>query len=104
MIGSGHRSLDLTKESPADLKLVAVADCDLRMIAKSLFSMCKHEALLPVLRVRNVASLFAVTTSWAPGNRFSRQVVHYVYGVSSLNNFGRSRPTSNTVRLSRAGR
>ena len=33
LIGAGHRSLDLTKESPADLKLVAVADCDLRMIA-----------------------------------------------------------------------
>jgi hypothetical protein len=32
LIGAGHRSLDLTKESPADLKLVAVADCDLRMI------------------------------------------------------------------------
>ncbi|MFH1268506.1 MAG: Gfo/Idh/MocA family oxidoreductase, partial [Planctomycetota bacterium] len=33
LIGAGHRSLDLTKESPADLKLVAVADCDLRVIA-----------------------------------------------------------------------
>ncbi len=32
LIGSGHRSRDLTKESPADLKLVAVADCDLRQI------------------------------------------------------------------------
>jgi predicted dehydrogenase len=32
LIGAGHRSLDLTKESPADLNLVAVADCDLRMI------------------------------------------------------------------------
>lgn len=32
LIGAGHRSLDLTKESPADLKLVAVADCDLGMI------------------------------------------------------------------------
>jgi len=33
LIGAGHRSKDLTKESPPDLKLVAVADCDLRMIA-----------------------------------------------------------------------
>ena len=33
MIGAGHRSLDLTKESPADPRLVAMADCDLRMIA-----------------------------------------------------------------------
>jgi predicted dehydrogenase len=33
LIGAGNRSLDLTKESPADLKLVAVADCDLRVIA-----------------------------------------------------------------------
>jgi hypothetical protein len=32
LIGSGHRSRDLTKESPADLDLVAVADCDLRQI------------------------------------------------------------------------
>lgn len=32
LIGAGHRSLDLTKESPADLNLVAVADCDLGMI------------------------------------------------------------------------
>ena len=32
LIGAGHRSKDLTKESPADLKLVAVADCDLRAI------------------------------------------------------------------------
>jgi predicted dehydrogenase len=36
LIGAGHRSLDLTKESPADMKLVAVADCDLRMSAKYL--------------------------------------------------------------------
>ena len=33
LIGAGHRSKDLTKESPVDLQLVAVADCDLRMIA-----------------------------------------------------------------------
>jgi predicted dehydrogenase len=32
LIGSGHRSRDLTKESPADLRLVAVADCDRRQI------------------------------------------------------------------------
>ena len=36
MISPGGRSKDLTKESPADLKLVAVADCDLRQIAKYL--------------------------------------------------------------------
>ena len=32
LIGSGFRSRDLTKESPSDLKLVAIADCDLRQI------------------------------------------------------------------------
>ena len=32
MIGPGGRSQQLTTESPADLKLVAVADCDLRVI------------------------------------------------------------------------
>ena len=32
LIGSGHRSKDLTKESPADLRLVAIADCDSRQI------------------------------------------------------------------------
>ncbi len=32
LIGAGHRSLDLTKESPPDLNLVAVADCDRRAI------------------------------------------------------------------------
>ncbi len=32
LIGPGHRSKDLLKESPADLKLVAMADCDLRQI------------------------------------------------------------------------
>jgi predicted dehydrogenase len=36
LIGAGHRSKDLTKESPSDLKLVAVADCDLRAIADHL--------------------------------------------------------------------
>lgn len=32
LIGSGYRSRDLTKESPPDLRLVSVADCDLRQI------------------------------------------------------------------------
>ena len=32
LIGAGYRSRDLTKESPADLELVAVADCDRRVI------------------------------------------------------------------------
>ncbi len=32
LIGCGHRSRDLTRESPADLKLVAVADCDRRQM------------------------------------------------------------------------
>jgi len=32
LIGPGYRSRDLLKESPADLKLVALADCDLRQI------------------------------------------------------------------------
>jgi len=39
LIGSGHRSRDLTKESPPDLSLVAVADCDLRQIAGYLAAM-----------------------------------------------------------------
>ncbi|MDY0165316.1 MAG: Gfo/Idh/MocA family oxidoreductase [Thermoguttaceae bacterium] len=32
LIGAGHRARDLVKESPADLQLVAVADCDRRAI------------------------------------------------------------------------
>ncbi len=36
LIGSGARAADLIKESPADLQLVAVADCDLRQIASHL--------------------------------------------------------------------
>jgi len=32
LVGSGHRSRDLTKESPPDLELVAVSDCDPRQI------------------------------------------------------------------------
>jgi len=32
LIGAGNRCRDLTKESPQDLQLVAVADCDLRQI------------------------------------------------------------------------
>jgi hypothetical protein len=36
LIGAGHRSRDLIKESPADLELVAVADCDRRMIGSFL--------------------------------------------------------------------
>ena len=28
LIGAGYRSRDLTKESPSDLQLVAVADCE----------------------------------------------------------------------------
>jgi hypothetical protein len=36
LIGSGFRSRDLIKESPADLRLVAVADCDRRQIAEFL--------------------------------------------------------------------
>ena len=39
LIGSGYRSRDLTKESPPDLRLVAVADCDLRQIASYLDEM-----------------------------------------------------------------
>ena len=36
LIGAGYRSRDLTKESPPDLSLVAVADCDRRQIASYL--------------------------------------------------------------------
>jgi len=36
LIGAGGRSLDLVKDSPADLKLVAIADCDLRQIGRHL--------------------------------------------------------------------
>ncbi len=43
LIGAGHRSEALIKESPADLQLVAVADCDLRMIAHYLPIYRKHE-------------------------------------------------------------
>src|ERR1035437_4538407 len=34
LIGVGYRSNDLIRESPADLQLVAVADCDLRQTAR----------------------------------------------------------------------
>ncbi len=40
LIGAGHRARDLAKESPADLQLVAVADCDRRAI----------DAFLPAVR------------------------------------------------------
>jgi len=36
LIGTGGRPRDLLKESPTDLQLVSVADCDLRQIAKKL--------------------------------------------------------------------
>ncbi len=36
LVGSGHRSRDLTKESPPDLQIVAVADCDLQQITSYL--------------------------------------------------------------------
>jgi len=39
LIGSGHRSRDLTKESPSEFQLSAVADCDLRQIAGYLAEM-----------------------------------------------------------------
>jgi predicted dehydrogenase len=41
LIGSGGRSVDVVKESPADLKLVAIADCDLRMIANFLTALAQ---------------------------------------------------------------
>jgi predicted dehydrogenase len=43
LIGAGARSVDLIKESPADLRLVAVADCDLRQIADHLAAMRQCE-------------------------------------------------------------
>ena len=46
LIGAGNRSIDLTKESPADLKLVAVADCDLRMIAAYLGTVRRVEGTI----------------------------------------------------------
>lgn len=36
LVGAGYRARDLIKESPADLKLVALADCDLRQITACL--------------------------------------------------------------------
>ena len=43
LIGPGGRSHDLTRESPKDLKLVAVADCDLRAIPRYLAAVGKSE-------------------------------------------------------------
>jgi hypothetical protein len=43
LIGIGNRSSALIQESPADLSLVAVADCDLRQIAHYLPAFCKFE-------------------------------------------------------------
>lgn len=39
LIGAGNRSKDLTRESPSDIALVAVADCDRRMMADYLTAM-----------------------------------------------------------------
>jgi predicted dehydrogenase len=41
VIGAGFRARDLAKDCPADLKLVAVADCDLRQIADYLAAVRK---------------------------------------------------------------
>ena len=41
LIGAGFRARDLIAESPADLKLVAVADCDLRQIEECLSAVGK---------------------------------------------------------------
>jgi predicted dehydrogenase len=42
LIGAGYRSRDLTVESPADLKLVALADCDRRQMAAYLAAVQKR--------------------------------------------------------------
>ena len=44
LIGSGYRARDLTKESPADLRLVAVADCDRRQISEYLAAVGKFDS------------------------------------------------------------
>ncbi|MHB0957694.1 MAG: Gfo/Idh/MocA family protein [Pirellulaceae bacterium] len=43
LIGAGFRARDLIAESPADLQLVAVADCDLRQIPECLGAIGKTE-------------------------------------------------------------
>jgi hypothetical protein len=43
LIGSGFRSRELTKECPADVELVAVADCDLRQISSYLAEVRRHK-------------------------------------------------------------
>ena len=43
VIGPGGRAQDLTKDSPADVKIVAVADCDLRQSAKYLAAVQKFK-------------------------------------------------------------
>jgi hypothetical protein len=43
LIGAGYRSRDLIKESPADLRLVAVADCDRRQNAEFLKAIGKFK-------------------------------------------------------------
>jgi len=48
LIGSGYRSRDLTKESPRDLQIVAIADCDLRQIAAYLEATAKFDCSVVV--------------------------------------------------------
>lgn len=44
LIGSGYRARDLIKESPDDLRLVAVADCDRRQISEYLAAVGKFDS------------------------------------------------------------
>ncbi|MGO8748999.1 MAG: Gfo/Idh/MocA family protein [Thermoguttaceae bacterium] len=64
LIGAGGRSADLVRESPADLQLVAVADCDLRQAAH--YPNCvKYQDYLRMFSQEKLDAVFVATTTHA---------------------------------------
>ena len=77
LIGSGYRARDLAKESPPDLNLVAVADCDLRQITTFLDAMkegpdsivaescARYQDYREMLEKEKLDAVFVATTTHA---------------------------------------
>jgi hypothetical protein len=77
LIGAGNRPKDLLKESPADLKLVALADCDLNQIARYLAwarenqiatvsdKPAEYQDYRPLLEKEKLDGVFVATTTHA---------------------------------------
>ena len=77
LIGSGYRARDLAKESPPDLNLVAVADCDLRQISTFLDAMkevpdsivaescARYQDYREMLEKEKLDAVFVATTTHA---------------------------------------